>query len=135
MGTNYYANNEEGTHLGKTSAAGWYCFDCDETLVMKGKKFIHQGGPQRDECPECGASKADVEASLGRKTSDDPEDWGPVRPTYSFSWAVNPMKFFKGEYGDQFKNEYGEELDVNEMKKIIYGSPLQIYDSIGEEFS
>lgn len=38
MGTNFYFN---GQHVGKRSAAGWYCWDCHKTLCADGEEFVH----------------------------------------------------------------------------------------------
>ena len=52
MGTNYYVKTDDGeVHIGKRSAAGWYCWDCRQTLC-KGR--VHYGDGYFDRCPICG---------------------------------------------------------------------------------
>jgi hypothetical protein len=39
MGTNFYSRG--GRHIGKRSAAGWYCWDCKQTLCANGEQYVH----------------------------------------------------------------------------------------------
>lgn len=39
MGTNFYFSN--GGHIGKRSAAGWYCWDCKQTFCVNGEEHVH----------------------------------------------------------------------------------------------
>jgi len=39
MGTNFYFSS--GGHIGKRSAAGWYCWDCKQTFCADGEKYVH----------------------------------------------------------------------------------------------
>ena len=44
MGTNFYYWNlqqEENKHIGKRSAAGMYCFDCNVSLCKEGAEHVH----------------------------------------------------------------------------------------------
>jgi hypothetical protein len=46
MGTNFYKidikkDNKEGEHIGKRSAAGYYCWDCGITLNIYGEAWVH----------------------------------------------------------------------------------------------
>ena len=45
MGTNFYLGKyvyetKYENHIGKRSAAGLYCWDCDETLIIGGKDMF-----------------------------------------------------------------------------------------------
>src|SRR5690349_15793039 len=66
VGTNFYwiaavpDDDEEDSpvyHIGKRSAAGWYCYDCQVTLTVGGNSMVHMGGAVYDACPRCGKSK------------------------------------------------------------------------------
>lgn len=70
-------------HIGKRSAAVWYCYSCNLTLCRGGESGIHHGKGFHDACPSCGGTP---------NRSAQPED---VRPTgvagaCSFSWAQEP---------------------------------------------
>lgn len=44
-----------GAHIGKRSAAGKYCFNCNHTACNGGVKGVHQNGSSfSNECPICG---------------------------------------------------------------------------------
>ena len=62
MGTNFYfgdAERFEKIHIGKRSAAGWYCWDCRITLRKDGESGVHQGDRAwHDRCPQCGKTRA-----------------------------------------------------------------------------
>ena len=46
MGTNFYLNER---HVGKRSAAGWYCWDCKQTLCADGEHNVHHTKLEPDE--------------------------------------------------------------------------------------
>ena len=62
VGTNFYwikqpeefKNNDILIHIGKRSAAGYYCEDCGITFCKYGTQCIHDGyGDWYDDCPVC----------------------------------------------------------------------------------
>lgn len=65
-------------HIGKRSAAGPYCFDCNITLCEGGPEAVHLGtyGFSK-ECPICGQKNA-------------MDDCGGVGMGHSFIWAQDP---------------------------------------------
>ena len=92
MGTNYFwlmdsvktpmgkilelDDDNPDIHIGKRSAAGWYCYNCKITLCVQGQSGIHFDSIWYDRCPKCNA-----EPDLKSKTG--------VRSTCSFTWAQN----------------------------------------------
>lgn len=84
-------------HIGKRSAAGLYCYDCDVTLCPGGKARIHMSDEEWPKaCPKCGATQADeglragpVAVELGFAAPREERPTG-VRGTSSFSWAQSP---------------------------------------------
>src|SRR5437879_5718682 len=82
MGTNFYwrtaatllptgedvpeDSDDPRIHIGKRSAAGPYCWDCDQTLCKDGIDGIHQGkSGWYPACPRCGKEPL-KEPSLAR---------------------------------------------------------------------
>lgn len=146
MGTNWYTL--KGEHIGKSSAAGWYCYKCRLTLCKYGEEWVHSTHPEVerqmdikygyprdgtnihrtiesnqlstfDRCPGC-----DTEKSTKEKQTC-------VDGCISFTWAMNGVpkriKYVKNEYGDKMtREEFMERLDKY---------PIKYYHSIGVEFS
>lgn len=102
MGTNYYVVEPEkyglpdwkGGHLGKTSAAGGWCFNCN-----KSARHPHREGSM-DCCPWCGNTREErsfrkgwdalfssYEAEHGRREG--------LMACYSFSFDLSPRTIFK----------------------------------------
>lgn len=89
MGTNFYLN---GKHIGKRSGSGLYCFKCGISLInyaydirnnkyLYGRDAIHVGNANwNEQCPICGDS-------LNSENTQ-------ISTSCSFTWAMNPMKFF-----------------------------------------
>lgn len=149
MGTNYYwltGDDERGEHIGKTSAAGAYCWDCGVTLCKNGVSGIHTDQSDwHDACPRCGKAKDDdkvkdaamhqlgLRRDQGRRTG--------VGSCCSFRWAIEPAAF--GERCTQNKlgsdviiDEYGETYTEAEFVVVVLGfAPIEFTDSIGQVFS
>ncbi|MCF7795992.1 hypothetical protein K9M42_02765 [Patescibacteria group bacterium] len=56
MGCNFYIEkeNNETIHIGKRSAAGHYCWDCNITLCKEGEQGIHSSDSKwHERCPFC----------------------------------------------------------------------------------
>lgn len=105
MGTNFYWHVPPGEsslelrdlHIGKRSAAGLFCWDCEVTLCEGGPDGIHTGRyGMLDRCPKCGqlptphkgmSGPAAVELGFAKASVERP---GGVSGTSSFSWAEDP---------------------------------------------
>lgn len=89
----------EGRHIGKRSAAGAYCFDCDITLCMGGNSAIHNSRSSwHDACPMCGKTKPSPDIRRGAGAIElvfaRPNEKRPtgIQTTSSFSWAIDPAE-------------------------------------------
>lgn len=134
MGTNFYKLN--GTHIGKRSAAGDYCWDCDITLCIDGNRGVHLSQSKwYAKCPVCGKepNKNEVNAAYkelgfskinGRQTG--------VSSCSSFTWAVYPKEIKKVKF---VKDEYGRVYSKAEFDKELEFCPIQFSNMIGKEFS
>ncbi len=156
MGTNYYTKplteeydeecdlsfftDEYKSHIGKRSAAGYYCWDCKTTLKIGGEEKVHYDGEWYDECPKCGASKNEEtlqESSAGRELgfnkSNTSEHRG-VCTVSSFNWAIDPDSL-DDVLSEKTYNEYGDEFTKEEFKELINDCPMHFTDLVGREFS
>jgi len=150
MGTNFYLveskktsksrkepdGEERGLHIGKRSAAGWYCWDCDVSLtegrVHSGKALVLDRCPYCHEQPkkeELGSSSAGRELGFNK---NEPQRKTGVRSCSSFTWALTLEKFFKLK-GD-IKDEYDRVYTRAEFLEMLDECPLMFF-SIGREFS
>ena len=167
MGTNYYIkgydnpekNEDEDSpkwHLGKRSAAGLFCFDCDITLCMTGAEGVHYDKPWYDACPNCGKkyekegldkSSAGLELGFNKDAKALKEG---VSTASSFSFAMDFIEIVAklqkefGEEGKQFDenektitNEYGEEFSYVEFLELLTPIPtsLRFRRMLGQSFS
>lgn len=156
MGTNFYFNtHDESTHIGKRSAAGLYCWDCDDTLHKYGKNSIHKGpdtNPSADiekylleskkqwyeECPHCGQKPQEEElehSAPGRELGFNKSEPGRkegVKSCSSFSWAKDPYIVLTKKW--VVFDEYGRKYTMKKFKEILSECPIQFYDSIGNIF-
>jgi hypothetical protein len=169
MGTNFYlypdkslyaqvadklrdAEHEDEIHIGKRSAAGHYCWDCNITLNKQGNSGIHHscripGHMACDcnwhkQCPKCGAlpkKESLSDSSAGRElgfNKNKPGRKKGVSSCCSFSWAINKKDFI--DYlarGYLIKDEYGELIKEKDFKEVLKECPVQYDHMIGEEFS
>lgn len=138
MGCNFYflKNNK---HIGKRSAAGLFCWDCNVTLCTNDKEGVHYEYPFYRECPNCGKppieepleeSAGGIELGFGKMAETRPVG---VRSCSSFSWAIDPIELFTS--GEMIVDEYHKEYLYSEFIGILKMCPLQFYDSIGQDFS
>jgi hypothetical protein len=135
MGTNFYY--KKNVHIGKRSAAGFYCWDCNITLCKNGNNSIHQSESKwHEKCPKCGKSYLDegFNSSVGRELGFNKSPYGKkvgVRSCSSFTWAIEKgkIKFRK------ITDEYGRQFSRKEFEKILEECPVQFYDNIGKSFS
>jgi len=152
MGCCFYLRNEdgsEGQHIGKRSAAGHYCFDCDVTLCVGGNKEVHNGYGTNEEwfdtCPKCGkppmkesldTSAVGIELGFNKNLTEKKTG---VRGCCSFRWAMDPIRFISVDFPKlgnyPVTDEYGKTYKIGEFVEMVKVCPIQFYDSIGQEFS
>ena len=146
MGTNFYVTGHGRTddpkwHLGKRSAAGYYCWDCGISLCMAGEERVHYGkGYTNDDnwykaCPKCGKKPTEESldfSSAGRElgfNKTKPKRKTGVASCSSFTWARKLGKVQK------IKNEYGDEYTREEFEQVLLECPIQFNHMLGQWFS
>jgi hypothetical protein len=136
MGCNFYTL--KGVHIGKRSAAGYYCWDCRTTLCCGGEQFVHYGSKWFDKCPICNRPKDKEDwasGSVGRELGFNKKEFSAktgVKSCSSFNWAIDPDKINKLRF---VKDEYGRRYTLKEFRKILEECPIRYTDMIGREFS
>ena len=161
MGTNFYWKTETNVlptgetvdddrmnpaiHIGKRSAAGWYCWDCNLTLCIGGEAGIHNNAGMHDKCPQCGGEKikeglkgGPVAVELGFAKPNRIKPTG-VRGCSSFSWAQDGDRVVQiCEQNLESKlivDEYGDEYSCNEFLGMLHSNcPVRFTHSIGTWF-
>lgn len=135
-------------HIGKRSAAGNYCYDCDVTLCPGGKEMIHRGSgrPWPKTCPKCGKTAdvgtlergpAAVELGFAKPEADRPHG---VTGASSFSWAQDPavVRRICEQRMDEvlIVDEYGRDSTGAAFLRMLRANcPVEFTDSIGQQFS
>ena len=145
MGTNYYlVRNHE--HIGKRSAAGFFCFDCKKSLCKMGEFAVHHDtSAWWNECPECGKvpvaerlKKSSIGIELGLNTDITEQKQG-VRSCSSFTFAIDAARlkvsFWFGHYREVVVDEYGRRYTMGQFLEIITACPINFYHMVGEQFS
>ncbi len=144
MGTNFYILGHTNTdspqyHIGKRSASGLYCWDCQKTLCKDGEKGIHTGNSEwYDKCPSCGKeykpesleqSSAGVELGFAKKQSPHIG----ITTVASFTWAMKPINILGKQViiEDEYKQKYSSEKFC---QMILDMCPIEFFDMIGREF-
>ena len=154
MGTNFYVRghqDEVAFHLGKRSAAGWYCLDCRVTLCMGGNDKVHDGPTLwYPTCPQCGAwrhAETLTESAAGRELGWNQSTPGPktgVASCSSWSWGVDPASWrelavmaARGGADDPYlvEDEYGDLFTMAEFEAVLSECPMQFTEHIGVDFS
>jgi len=137
MGTNFYIEGT-GEHIGKRSAAGLYCWDCNVTLCVTGEAGVHTGESSWFyHCPKCGKAKVeeDMENSAsGRElgfNNNRPKRKTGVRSCSSFTWALMPCHI---NLDAGVTDEYDRYLTKKEFESVLEECPVQFFNLIGEEF-
>lgn len=138
MGTNFYwidtapvraahgivdedvSYDQQQQHIGKRSAAGKYCGECNLTLCKDGEKAIHSGKSEwYTSCPSC-----------GRKVETT---------TCTFLWAVSPwdVRHICLSNPDEVLiiDEYGRGYTGHEFTVVLQGCAFHNTECIGENFS
>lgn len=140
MGTNFYVkdhcgNNDPRYHIGKRSAAGFYCWDCHKTFCIGGEEGVHYSENKwYDKCPICGKSRDSeslTSSSVGRElgfNKDAPKPKTGVKSCCSFSWARDLGKI------KHIVDEYGTEYSLEEFKDVLNECPIQYKHSVGMVF-
>lgn len=137
MGTNFYINSKKfddvSGHIGKRSAAGYYCWDCHLTLCAEGPGKVHygcrksrplevvtnkefcspgscDGGHWFEECPACGAKPKFEDlnnSTVGRElgfNSEKPVKKTGVASCCSFTWGIKRHDFIENVKKLKLKN-------------------------------
>lgn len=160
MGTNFFFGEARlyddddhylERHIGKRSAAGLYCWDCQRTLCPGGNAFVHRGGRGTPEwptvCSQCGAKHAPTgpwtkgnpaAVELGLAKSNDRKPSG-IAGAASFSWAIAPTDIRERIYADpeiSVVDEYGRKMTGHEFLEMVdINCPIQFTDFVGRVFS
>lgn len=145
MGTNYYFRGydkskqwEKGfdDHIGKRSAAGPFCWDCNITLCKKGNEGIHLSKYEKewhDKCPKCGKTKTEeslTESSGGRELGFNrhpPKRKTGVASCSSFSWAICPMLVFPVRCNQLLLTQKNADPEIEWPTKIIVDEYDQLF--------
>ena len=159
MGTNFYIRGHRNdaddmdpeTHIGRRSAAGMYCWDCNMTLCKDGTSRVHLGRSAWHECcPSCGQKPQDEslkQSSAGRELGFNrtvPKAKTGVAGCASFSWAMKPKDFHPPESSQcphcnaswldpdkWIEDEYGHLYSLDEFNQMLEECPIQYRESIG----
>jgi len=131
-------------HIGKRSAAGPYCWDCNTTLCVQGNAGIHAHVAEWHACcPKCGQVRDETglgqsaALELGFKTMSQMQSKG-VRSCSSFRWGIPKDVVFKtcqanletGIIQDEYDRVYTGTLFL----KMLDACPIE-FESIGQCFS
>lgn len=140
MGTNFY--RMDGTHIGKRSAAGMYCFDCNVTLCAGGPNAVHEGRSNwHEQCPQCGKkwipdkldeSSAGLELGFNKNPVNANEG---IKSCSSFTWAINKDSFYKNWWIRKVVDEYGRKYTKKEFIEMLDSYPLHFFHLVGRDFS
>ena len=145
MGTNFYwRKNGQSVddHIGKRSAAGYYCFDCNITLCKAGDGGVHHSkSGWYDKCPKCGKEPlkeglnegaAAVELGFSKLATKKKKG---VASCSSFTWGIPKESLYKSRRKYVFDEYDRKMLRTDFIKMIRCNCPIQYYDQIGKEFS
>ena len=136
MGCNFYTLDNK--HIGKRSAAGFYCWDCGISLCKEGDQMVHSGVGFYNSCPMCGRPREmeKIENSAaGRELGFNKNPFKKkdgVKSCSSFNWAIYPVLIRRRR---KIKDEYGRVYSRAEFNAMLTECPIQFFDSIGKEFS
>lgn len=134
-------------HIGKRSAAGMYCWDCDVTLCEGGNDGVHYSRHGwHKTCPQCGAAPVDEGLRSGAAALElgfsGPRKSRPtgVRSCCSFSWAQHPEEVRRlcQEYPDSpiIQDEYERAWTGSQFLDMLHTNvAMEFTDSIGTWFS
>lgn len=131
-------------HLGKRSAAGYYCWDCGQTLCLGGPERVHGNDGWLDSCPKCGKYPP-VKDKLNRPMAVElgfavPRLNRPsgVAACSSFSWCQPPLAvkaFIEGQETVGVTDEYGRQMTGRQFLTMVeVNCPIQFARMVGEWF-
>lgn len=132
-------------HIGKRSAAGWFCWDCMVPLVEGGATMVHQSAARcLDACPKCGAAKPErsthnpVMVELGFAESAVQRPTG-VSGASSFSWAQTPsvVRARCEQHCDDelVSDEYGRRMTGGDFLRMLNSNcPIESTRFVGRWF-
>ena len=138
MGTNFYVVGHRGDddpryHIGKRSAAGVFCWDCNVTLCVGGNSRVHYGDPFHESCQVCGKTKIKEPifgGSAGRELGFNKAPFARktgVQSCSSFTWA-RPLGRVR-----KVVDEYGTVYTREEFEGLLLECPIQ-FESHGSWF-
>jgi hypothetical protein len=144
MGTNFYWKDSKQTdgiqdHIGKRSAAGYYCWDCGTTLLQSGDRNIHYSEYEKNWlkfCPSCFAEiekETITESSAGTELGFNKITGGKkgIKTCCSFTWTLMKHLWKIQNLCDNVNkekviiNEYGDEFSAEEFLQMLKGCPVQ----------
>jgi hypothetical protein len=133
-GTNYYIKGTD-KHIGKSSSAGLFCWDCKCTLAIDGVKGI-TSGLMMNNCPFCG-NKYHPKDTLNKGITE----------AMSFQWAIKPYELtgnatdtlssmiFDALQGVQVIDADSGELRERDLEMMMSNPDVEIVDEYGREYS
>lgn len=131
-------------HIGKRSAAGLYCWDCQMTLCIGGITAVHKSGKDWYEaCPKCRQKPKERNRAVMMELGFAKPALGAIQGVSScssFSWALDDASFHEwaARNGDHecIRDEYGGLFTPMQFEKmLLLNCPIQFRDNIGIEFS
>jgi hypothetical protein len=157
MGTNFYfvSKDSHRLHIGKRSAAGFYCWDCNMTLHRDGfheypnpnipywstdRKGVHFNDNWSKTCLNCGKPEEDEpgwNSAAGRElgfNKEKPHKKTGVKTASTFSWAIRPSFFFRNR-NRKIRDDYGKEYTFRQFLEVLDECPMWTYENIGHDFS
>jgi hypothetical protein len=150
MGTNFYikdAKGKAGYHVGKRSAAGFYCFDCHAPLNNKGLSGVHScHATPLTACPVCGkkpikeswdTSSAGLELGFNKNPYQKKTGVSSAS-SFTFAMGLDEMKkklMSRKLFSKCIIDEYGRTYTYHEFMDLLNACPIHFTNMIGQEFS
>lgn len=139
------AGHKSETFIGKRSAAGLYCWDCNATLCASGKDGVHRGYSHFfSKCSACGGEprkesidEGSVGLELGFSKINEARPKG-VSSCSSFHWHLKredvQNKCNKELLNEIIVDEYGKKMTGEVfMCMLLCQCPIQFMDLIGDD--
>jgi len=144
IGMNFY--KIDGTHIGKRSAGGKYCWNCGITLCEQGIFKIHDSKSKWfDCCPNCGIKPIEddnrsVMIELGFEKHRIEKSRG-ITSISTFTWGISNKEYenlfiHHSLFESVIKDENGRIFNLTEFDNMLkFNCPIHYYDLVGKEFS